>query len=126
MEARIARLKAAKKDKKSKKIEKTVTKDEVLVVQNEFKQPSSSSASTSTSSSSKIKLEAKNKQLILNKRALISDKLGDDPQCKKTKDAYSVAQDPKATEVYKSIFTSHDDEKQQDRAHWVTYNPFYI
>lgn len=48
-----------------------------------------------------------------------------DPVYKKTKDDYSVAQDPKATSVFKSIFTSHHSEKEQKRAHWITYNPFY-
>jgi hypothetical protein len=61
----------------------------------------------------------------LSKRAIICDKISDDPVFKKSKNNYSVAKDPGATEVYKSLFTSHDDEKSQDRAHWVTYNPFY-
>lgn len=56
-----------------------------------------------------------------NKEALL------DPALKKLKDGsdYSVANDPKATAVYKSIFTTHESARQQDRAHWVTYNPFY-
>lgn len=50
-----------------------------------------------------------------------------DPALKKLKETseYSVANDPKATAVYKSLFTSHESAQQQDRAHWVTYNPFY-
>lgn len=50
-----------------------------------------------------------------------------DPALKKLKDGseYSVAKDPKATDVYKSLFTSHESAHSQDRAHWVTYNPFY-
>lgn len=38
---------------------------------------------------------------------------------------YSIAQDKKATDVYKSLFTTHKSEKEQNRAHWITYNPFY-
>lgn len=49
----------------------------------------------------------------------------DDPAYKKAKNDYSVAKDPKASEVLKSIFTTHKSAAQQDRAHWVTYNPFY-
>lgn len=49
----------------------------------------------------------------------------EDPAYKKAKDNYSVAKDPKASEVFKSIFTSHKSAKAQDRAHWITYNPFY-
>lgn len=49
-----------------------------------------------------------------------------DPALKKLKDvSSSVANDPKASAVYKSLFTSHESAEQQDRAHWVTYNPFY-
>lgn len=51
--------------------------------------------------------------------------LAEDPSYKKTKKAYSVAKDPQSSEVYKSLFTSHKNDKEQTRAHWVTYNPFY-
>ncbi|KAG5329500.1 RTF2 protein, partial [Acromyrmex charruanus] len=52
-------------------------------------------------------------------------KEADDPAYKKAKSDYSVAKDPKASEVFKSIFTTHKSATKQDRAHWVTYNPFY-
>lgn len=59
-----------------------------------------------------------------NKRAPHTDLVGD-PSYKKTKKDYSVAKDPQTSEVYKSLFTSHKSDKEQQRAHWVTYNPFY-
>lgn len=46
-------------------------------------------------------------------------------EIKKMKSDYSVAKDKNVTDVYKSLFTSHKSEKEQSRAHWVTYNPFY-
>ncbi|XP_076233601.1 replication termination factor 2 [Calliopsis andreniformis] len=49
----------------------------------------------------------------------------EDPAYKKVKENYSVAKDPKASEVFKSIFTTHKSASEQDRAHWITYNPFY-
>lgn len=49
----------------------------------------------------------------------------DDPAFKKTKGNYSIAQDPNATRVFKSLFTSHEAASKQTKAHWVTYNPFY-
>lgn len=52
-------------------------------------------------------------------------KKADDPAYKKAKSDYSVAKDPKASEVFKSIFTTHKSATEQNRAHWVTYNPFY-
>lgn len=59
-----------------------------------------------------------------SKRAIPTE-LAEDPSYKKTKKAYSVAKDPQSSEVYKSLFTSHKSDKEQTRAHWVTYNPFY-
>lgn len=38
---------------------------------------------------------------------------------------YSIAKDGSVSDVYKSLFTSHKSEKEQTRAHWVTYNPFF-
>lgn len=54
-----------------------------------------------------------------------STELAQDPSYKKTKKDYSVAKDPQTSEVYKSLFTSHQSDQNQTRAHWVTYNPFY-
>lgn len=50
-----------------------------------------------------------------------------DPELKRLKNAgdFSVANDPKSSDVYKSLFTSHKSEQEQERAHWVTFNPFY-
>lgn len=48
-----------------------------------------------------------------------------DPAYKKTKKDYSVSSDPNASDVYKSLFTTHKDAKTHNKAHWVTYNPFY-
>jgi hypothetical protein len=39
--------------------------------------------------------------------------------------AKSVQNDPNASEVYKSLFTSHKDAKNQPTAHWVTMNTGY-
>lgn len=49
----------------------------------------------------------------------------EDPVYKKAKLAHSISKDQTATNVYKSLFTSHEDDKNQTRAHWITYNPFY-
>lgn len=37
----------------------------------------------------------------------------------------SIAADPNASKTYKSLFTSSDKAKNQQQAHWITYNPFY-
>jgi len=73
--------------------------------------------STSTSTSSTTKLPVKRNGAV--------NKSEEDPAVKKVKSDYSVAKDPNASDVYKSLFTTHKSEKEQNRAHWVTYNPFY-
>lgn len=62
--------------------------------------------------------------LIAGDKRAVTDKMND-PAFKKSRDSYSVASDPKATEVFKSLFTTHKSHEKQTRAHWVTYNPFY-
>ncbi|XP_068982547.1 replication termination factor 2 [Bombus flavifrons] len=69
----------------------------------------------------KMKKEEKNGTVKVNSNRTEAE----DPAYKKVKDNYSVAKDPKASEVFKSIFTTHKSAAEQDRAHWVTYNPFY-
>ncbi|KER28727.1 hypothetical protein T265_13525, partial [Opisthorchis viverrini] len=41
-----------------------------------------------------------------------------------TKSTKSIQEDPTASSVYKSLFTSSEEAKRQPKAHWVTYNPF--
>lgn len=74
---------------------------------------------TNEPSKKKMKKEDKVHQLSDNQNE------AHDPAYKKAKSDYSVAKDPKASEVFKSIFTTHKTAAEQDRAHWVTYNPFY-
>lgn len=117
MELRVARIKAEKKDKKKVKAAETIIKEE---------------PGTSLAATSKLPGSSKPKSLLTikpsipaKKRQILLDTLSSDPNAKKVKKDYTVASDPKATEVYKSLFTSHDSEKNQERAHWVTFNPHY-
>lgn len=111
MEARTARLKAEKKEKKIKpKVEETVTE----------KSETTSSVKSKNKSTFTLK-----PTIPSNKRELLLDPLASDPNAKKVKKDYSIATDKNATEVFKSIFTSHESDKKQERAHWITYNPHY-
>ncbi len=38
----------------------------------------------------------------------------------------TIQDDPTASDVYKSLFTSSDKAKNQQKAHWVTFNPQYF
>jgi len=104
MKERAVLRKASQKKSKKKKL------DDVLIEEKK----------TDESSKKKIKKEDKIIPKLNN-----NHKEADDPAYKKAKSDYSVAKDPKASEVFKSIFTTHKSATEQDRAHWVTYNPFY-
>lgn len=132
--------------KSSKKTKDKVKNETVVDVKTEPATPSTS-ADTKTESTevkeeagpSHVKKEVDTIPLSLpkfnpNKQArghfgsskrVASTDLVSDPSYKKTKKDYSVAKDPQSSEVFKSLFTSHKTEKEQQRAHWVTYNPFY-
>lgn len=139
MAVRVANRKTSKKSKAEKakvKIE-TVTSEEKPSTSTEIKVEVKTEEA---GSSSTIKKEIDTIPLSLpkfnpnhkarghfgsSKRAFTSTELAQDPSYKKTKKDYSVAKDPQSSEVFKSLFTSHQSEKEQQRAHWVTYNPFY-
>lgn len=81
-----------------------------------------------------VKPEDTSKKLKTTNDAASLSKIGNVISCgkvtkaeeiKKMKSDYSVAKDKNVSDVYKSLFTSHKSEKEQTRAHWVTYNPFY-
>ncbi|KAJ8921979.1 hypothetical protein NQ315_008616 [Exocentrus adspersus] len=73
--------------------------------------------------SKKLKTQSASLSKIGN--IIASGKVVKSEELKKMKSDYSVAKDKNASDVYKSIFTSHKSEQEQNRAHWVTYNPFY-
>ncbi|XP_044764822.1 replication termination factor 2 [Coccinella septempunctata] len=119
MKERLAKRQAQQKKKKEKKV-KTEPED--------VPGPSTSSSTSvknekDKKSGPKLDKTAPNMSLNLKKRP---GKLQESTvDTKKMKSDYSVAKDPQASDVYKSLFTSHKSEKEQNRAHWVTYNPFY-
>ena len=43
----------------------------------------------------------------------------------KAKSDYSIANDPNASENFKSLFTTHKSAKNQTKNNWVTFNPLY-
>ncbi|RNA40280.1 RTF2 -like protein [Brachionus plicatilis] len=43
----------------------------------------------------------------------------------KSKKIKSIQDDPNTSDVYKSIFNTCDQAKNQQKAHWVTFNPLY-
>ncbi|XP_014244116.1 protein RTF2 homolog [Cimex lectularius] len=107
MEERQAKLKAEKKSKKKVETNETPLEDK------------KNGESKATSSKKQIPGENGIKRPAAGSLGMQV------PDFKKTKGSYSVAQDPNASTVYKSLFTSSSAAKTQDKAHWITYNPFY-
>lgn len=98
------------------------------IAQKSLKKKKKSDESTSTEANEKDevpkkKIKKEEKSSVPKKN--INRNEAEDPAYRKAKESYSVAKDPKASEVFKSIFTSHKSAVDQDRAHWITYNPFY-
>lgn len=116
-EMRAAKRKSAKKDKKdAKKTEtcvKSETADAAATTSSKIDKPT-----TSNGNANKLKI-------VANPKRLGAVNAMQDPELKRLKTDFSVAKDPKASDVYKSLFTSHKTDKEQERAHWITYNPFY-
>lgn len=142
------KTKKPKVNKTNVKIE-TVTSTSIEIPSSSSEVPSTSKEVPSTSSEVKKEIESQENSSVKkeidtiplslpkfnpNKQArghfgsakrAFPTKLEQDPSYKKTKKDYSVAKDPQTSEVFKSLFTSHKNDKEQQRAHWVTYNPFY-
>ncbi|OXU18498.1 hypothetical protein TSAR_005670 [Trichomalopsis sarcophagae] len=118
MEENMILRKAERKSKKRTKEQSTANdkiKEEKEIIEEKDKE---------------VKEEVPNKKIKKEKQKAQTSKNAtkndpQDPAYKKAKEDYSVAQDPNASEVLKSIFTTHKTAAQQTRAHWVTYNPFY-
>lgn len=89
------------------------------------KRSSAEETTTKTSNDNVSKKKIKKEDTAESSKEKSRRTEAEDPAYKKSKEDYSVAKDPNASEVLKSIFTSHKSAAEQTRAHWVTYNPFY-
>ena len=114
MEARKAKAKAAKKEKKA-------AKANGIAEQKEEKPAENGQGSSKREKDSKLKRKRADPAGPSNS-TVINDPLA---VVKKLKKGKSIADDPTATEAYKSLFTSHKDAKSKATAHWVTFNPFF-
>ena len=97
---RRAKAKAEKRDKKRKHSD---TKDEMIRLK-EGDPVASSSSSSATH---------------IGKQSTAASEKSDKKSC-------SIANDPNASEAYKSLFTSHESAKKKPKSNWVTYNPLYF
>lgn len=98
-------------------------KEKKVKVKSEEVEASTSTKNTKRNNEDKETQPQKKIRTINN--VIASGKVTKQEELAKIKPEYSIAKDRKVTDVYKSLFTSHKSEKEQNRAHWVTYNPFY-
>lgn len=105
MEARRAKLKSKNKSLKREAAANSSAEAKEAVKNKKLKTATQTQPASSKIAEKLIKLE--------------------DPDMAKLKASYSIAKDPNASSVYKSLFTSCDKAKNQTKAHWVTYNPHW-
>ncbi|XP_076284265.1 replication termination factor 2 [Lasioglossum baleicum] len=108
-----------------KKMEENVANRKIMQKKSKKQKCTESSETQDAKQDEVPKKKIKKEDKVANIKINNNRSEAEDPAYKKVKDNYSVAKDPKATEVFKSLFTSHKSAAEQDRAHWITYNPFY-
>jgi len=112
MADRKAKAKAEKKAKKKKTSETATSSD-----------PKSSTAVEGAGCSKKPH-NGEESSSKTNGLAKKSDKrAGDQKDTVRPKKAKTIQEDPNATAAYKSLFTTCDKAKNQQKAHWVTFDP---
>ncbi|XP_018324380.1 protein RTF2 homolog [Agrilus planipennis] len=117
-----SRIELRKQKNKKDKEKKKEIKKEIEATKCEETEPAKNSVTNAGKSSANENVEKPKVVAATLKRPR---NLINDESTKKMKACYSVAKDPNASDVYKSLFTSHKSENEQQRAHWITYNPFY-
>ncbi|XP_056638151.1 replication termination factor 2 [Diorhabda sublineata] len=126
MKTRMEKRRQNQKKNKVKKIKQEVpesTNIETITVDNKSVKRNPG-PSTIENSSKKLKVQDNLSHSKIGNMISVG-KVTKAEELRKIKPDYSVAKDKQVSNVYKSLFTSHQSEKEQDRAHWVTYNPFY-
>lgn len=122
-DAMLARRAAAKAAKKAKKDAKRSAEDDVDVVakssNGKGKKLAKLSEGASTSSYA-------NNKSSLRVHGVASAVLRDKDFERIRSSGFSVASDPKASEVFKSLFDTHKTAQKKQSAHWVTCNPQYF
>ena len=63
---------------------------------------------------------------IKKKRSIEEVVAGTSKSINEAKKVKSIQDDPNASEVFKSLFNSCPKAKNQQKAHWVTFNPQYF
>lgn len=112
MAERKAKAKAEKKAKKKKATTETATSSE-----------SKSSTSEDGASSSIKKPCLGAGEPSSSKTNGTIKKSGDQKDAPRPKKAKTIQEDPNASTAYKSLFTTCDKAKNQQKAHWVTFDP---
>lgn len=136
------KMKLKQEAKKTKKSSKIISTSSTETSEEKPKDTPSTSSSDAASSSLKVNKETTSKDVKeapaangslkrphSNVAATTSKKAEADKKDAKASDAKkvkSIQEDPNASAVYKSLFTSSDRAKNQTKAHWVTFNPQYF
>lgn len=138
MKIRKEKLKASRKDKKLKKAKRKLEESETPGTSTEIKDggtcvPSSSSSKKTNGDHfvipkvPKIPNDVKKAATVAagSSKKDKKDKVGKGEEGEKGEKEPLI--DPKASKVYKSLFTSGQEKQSADKtAHWITYNPYHL
>ncbi|XP_071536666.1 replication termination factor 2 [Panulirus ornatus] len=118
----LSRRAAAKAEKKAKKESKRPAdgEDDGISGSSSSKGKKAAKFSDGASSSNDVSKSA------LRVNGMASAVLRDKDFEKIRSAGFSVASDPKASEVYKSLFDTHKTAQKKQSAHWITCNPQYF
>lgn len=126
MEVRRAKAKEGKKSKKAAKVPETFTSSESTATTAETNGSSSGSRKEKRKINGELNgISGPSTAANGMKKSKIGQVEEKSKSLSKISGNYSVASDPRASQTYKSLFTTSDKAKEQGKAHWVTYNPFY-
>ena len=120
--AKLSKQLKSTEDSKSSSLEnlKSSSASSLSTVSNENKKLATAISSFSTSKSADLASGNHHKRSHTQSEKAASL---DNKDAKRSK---SIQDDPNTSSVYKSLFTSCDKAKNQQKAHWVTFNPQYF
>ncbi|CAH0558727.1 unnamed protein product [Brassicogethes aeneus] len=124
LELMLGRMEIRQQKNKKNKERKTKVKQEnsdsgEISTNNIITEPSSSKQKRPTL----VKEDVPKKKIRTIGNVVATGKVMNQEELKKMKPEYSIAKDDKNTDVYKSLFTTHKSEKEQDRADFRFHPP---
>lgn len=116
--SRMMERRATDKNNKSKGKKRKIEED--VDCSDNSKSVAKNDKNIASESKSKKSTKVSDQKLTKTTKIAVNNLIPEKATC-----GYSVANDEKASETFKSLFTSHESAKNKPTAHWITFNPLY-